>query len=179
MQRILLLLLVFVCASANSQIFRRTGPDGQVYFSDQPGPDAELVDVTPAQAVTLPPLPEPTDTMEQAGSDARDPQIELTAAYTGFSITSPTSDQGVRANNGNITIHLSLQPALQSGHTIVLNVDGEDGESSHTSSGMLIGLNNMSRGLHTVWATVIDAEGNALIKAEPVSFYVLRVAVGR
>jgi hypothetical protein len=179
MQRILMILLVFACATASAQVFKRTGPDGQVYFSDQPGPDAEQVDVTPAQAVTLPPLPEPTDTMEQAGSDSTDPQIEFTAAYTEFSITSPTRDEGVRANDGNVTVHLSLQPALQSGHTIVFNVDGEDGESSSTSSSMLIGLNNMSRGLHTVWATVVDAEGNDLIKTEPVSFYVLRVAVGR
>jgi len=178
MQRILLVLLLFSCATANSQIFRRTGPDGQVYFSDQPGPDAERVEVSPAQAVSLPPLPEPAETTEQTGSDTRDSQNEATAAYTEFSITSPTSDQGVRANNGDVTIHLSLQPVLRSGHTIVLNVDGEDGESSSTSSSLLIGLNNMSRGLHTVWATVVDAEGNALIKTEPVSFYVLRVALG-
>jgi len=179
MQRVLLMiLLVFVCAAANAQIFKRTGPDGQVYFSDQPGPDAERVDVSPAQAVSLPPLPEATETAEQAGSDSTNPQDEVTAAYNEFSITSPTSDQGVRANNGNVTIQLSLQPALRSGHIIVLNVDGEDGESSSTSSSLVIGLENMSRGLHTVWATVVDAEGNALIQTEPVSFYVLRVALG-
>ena len=41
---------------------------------------------------------------------------DAAARYTGFSITSPTSDQGVRANDGNVTVHLSLQPVLQSGH---------------------------------------------------------------
>ena len=62
MHRFLVLLLVFVCATANSQIFRRIGPDGQVYFSDQPGPDAERVDVTPAQTISLPSVPEQTET---------------------------------------------------------------------------------------------------------------------
>ena len=98
--------------------------------------------------------------------------------YTGFSITSPTSDQGVRANDGNVTVHLSLQPVLQSGHTIVLNVDGEDGESTNSSSGLMIELNNLSRGQHTVMATVVDEDGKVLIKTETVTFQVLRVAGG-
>jgi len=96
-------------------------------------------------------------------------------SYTGFSITNPTNDQGVRANDGNVTIHMSIQPALQSGHMIVLNVDGEDGKSSKTSSDLTMELENMSRGLHTITATVVDKDGNDLIKTETVSFHVLRV----
>jgi len=99
-------------------------------------------------------------------------------SYTGFSITNPTNDQGVRANDGNVTIHMSLQPALQSGHMIVLNVDGEDGKSSNAASGLTMELQNMSRGLHTFIATVVDKDGNELIKTEPVSFHVLRVGGG-
>jgi len=99
-------------------------------------------------------------------------------SYTGFSITNPTNDQGVRANDGNVTIHMSIQPALQSGHMIVLNVDGEDGKLSSATSGLTMELKNMSRGLHTVIATVVDKDGNNLIKSEPVSFHVLRVGGG-
>jgi hypothetical protein len=39
-------------------------------------------------------------------------------------------------------------------------------------------LKNMSRGLHTIIATVVDKDGNDLIKTEPVSFHVLRVGGG-
>jgi hypothetical protein len=99
-------------------------------------------------------------------------------SYTGFSITNPTNDQGVRANDGNVTIHMSLQPALQSGHMIVLNVDGEDGKLNNATSGLTMELKNMSRGLHTIIATVVDKDGNDLIKTEPVSFHVLRVGGG-
>ena len=172
MQRLLGLLLVFVCTTANSQIFKRIGPDGQVYFSDQPGPDAERVDVTPAQTISLPPVSEQTETAAAAT------QGDATVTYAGFSITSPTSDQGVRANDGNVMVHLSLQPALQSGHSIVLNIDGEDGESTNSSSDLMIELNNLSRGQHTVMATVVDEDGKVLIKTEPVTFQVLRVAGG-
>jgi hypothetical protein len=172
MQRLLVLFLVFICATANAQIYRRTGPDGQVYFSDQPGPDAERVDLAPAQTISLPSVP------EQAGDVVTGQQQDDAVVYTEFFIASPTAEQGVRANDGNVTVHLSLQPALQPGHAIVLNVDGEDGEASNSGSVLMVELNNLSRGQHTVMATVVDEEGTALIKTEPVTFQILRVAGG-
>jgi len=104
--------------------------------------------------------------------------VSAATTYTGFSITSPTNDQGVRANDGNVTVHLSLQPALRSGHTIVLSVSGEGSESTIDSNGLTVQLNNLSRGLHTVTATVVDKDGNDLITTGPVSFHVLRVGGG-
>jgi hypothetical protein len=79
---------------------------------------------------------------------------------------------------GRLDLDVSFQPALQSGHMIVLNVDGENGESSSATSGLTMELKNMSRGLHTIIATVVDKDGNDLIKTEPVSFHVLRVGGG-
>ena len=171
MQRLLALFLVFICVTANAEIYRRTGPDGQVYFSDQPGPDAERVDLAPAQTINLPPVP------ERAG-DMTSEQQDAAVAYTEFFVASPTAEQGVRANDGNVTVHLSLQPALQPGHAIVLNVDGEDGEASNSGSMLMVELNNLSRGQHTVMATVVDGEGNELIRTDPVNFFVLRAAGG-
>ena len=43
-----MIFLVFVCATASAQVFKRVGPDGKVYFSDQPGPDARQIEVAPA-----------------------------------------------------------------------------------------------------------------------------------
>jgi methionine-rich copper-binding protein CopC len=64
------------------------------------------------------------------------------------------------------------------GHTVILKVDGEDGEQNRTGDGLSIELSNLSRGLHTVEATVVDTQGHAVIQAGPVSFNVLRVAAG-
>jgi hypothetical protein len=44
---------------------------------------------------------------------------------------------------------------------------------------MSIELRNLSRGLHTIEAAVVDAGGNELIRTEPVSFNILRVVPGR
>ncbi len=166
----LLLFLVLVCAAAGAQVYKRVGPDGNVYFSDQPGPDARQIEVKPAQAISLPPVPRQTGAAQQ--------QYDVSATYSEFTIVSPTSDQAVRANDGKVTVSLSLKPKLMPGHTVRLKVDGKDGEQIKTGGGLSIELSNLSRGLHTVEATVVDAQGHAVIQTGPVSFNVLRVAAG-
>jgi hypothetical protein len=172
MQRIFLLLLVLVCAAASAQVFRQTGPDGQVHFSDRPGKDAEQIDIAPTQTFSPPPVPART-----GGGDSNG-QNDATSLYSEFTIVSPVSGQEVRANDGNVTVRLSLQPELMSGHTMVLNIDGEDGEKTTTGDNMTIELSNLSRGRHTVEATVVGEDGKELIQAGPISFNVLRTAVG-
>lgn len=175
MKRIFLLFLIFTCATASAQVYRRTGPDGQVYFSDRPGPDAEQVDVTPAQTISLPPVTGQTDTTAQPGGGTTEPQEETTSLYTEFTIVSPASEEAVRANDGNVTVQLSLQPELTTGHTITLKIDGEDGKGTATGEGMAIVLSNLSRGQHSIEAMVVDEQGKVLKQAGPVSFHVLRV----
>ena len=174
MQRLILCSLIFACATASAEIFRRVGPDGQVYFSDQPSPGAERIEVQPASSVSLPPVPEQTDEAV-ATLDQDEPEAFV---YTGFTITSPTPEEGVRANDGNVTIQLSLQPPLQPEHSIVMSVDGEDGEAMKNATSLLIGLSNLSRGRHTVDATVLNRAGEPMVRTQPVSFFVLRAAGG-
>jgi hypothetical protein len=175
MKRIFLLFLIFACATASAEVFRRVGPDGEVYFSDQPGPDAEQIKVTPAQAISMPPS-ELTETTAQPDNEAAGQQEEEAVAYTVFSIISPASEEAVRANDGNVTIHLMLQPGLAPGHSIKLKVDGEDGKDMNIVDTTTIELVNMSRGRHAVEATVVNDKGKELIQTDPVSFDVLRVS---
>jgi hypothetical protein len=177
MQRIVLLLVV-VCATASAEVYRRTGPDGEVYFSDQPGPDAEKVDVAPVQSITPRPVPAVTGTADQKDDGAAGSVSEADFQYTDFAIVSPENEQGVRANDGNVSIRLSLQPGLQEGHIVTLKLDGEGGERSQTRAGLDFELSNLYRGQYTVEATVLDENGDTLIQAGPVVFYVLRVSAG-
>ena len=159
---------MLVCTVASAQVYKRTGPDGQVYFSDVPASDSEKVDVTPAQTISMPPM------SENKGVESHQ---QPTAVYSAFSIVSPTDGQEIRANDGNVSVQLSLQPALKSAHSVSLTINGEDGSRSSTGHGLNIGLSNLSRGRHTVEAAVVDARGRQLIKAGPVSFNVLRHAL--
>lgn len=165
-----LLLIVLFCTTASAEVFKRIGPDGEVYFSDRAGSDAAPVDVTPAQTVSLPAVPEQTDAAPQPNDTA--------PSYTEFAIVSPTDDEGVRANDGNVPVSLSLRPELMPGHTITLKIDGEDGKQVHAGEGLTIELSNLSRGRHTVEARVVNETGDTLIQSGLVGFNVLRVAGG-
>ena len=177
MKPLIFLVTLFLCVPVGAQVYKRIGPDGQPYFSDQPGPDAEPVELSPPQIISMPPLRERAVSTPQQGNGVEKQQGASAFSYTRFSVVSPTHDQGYRANDGNITVRLSLEPGLRTGHAVVLNVDGEDGKQIRTG-GMDIALHNLSRGHHTVSAHVVDDAGKGLIKAEPVGFYILRVAGG-
>ena len=178
MQRSVVLLLAFVCAAASAQVYWRIGPDGDIYFSDQPGPDAEQVHVTPARPVSPPPVPDHAGAPDQQNSPSAAHKDDAGTSYAEFAVVSPAEEEGVRANDGNVTVRLSLEPELMPGHAIVLSIDGEDGEQSKTTGSEEVTLSNLSRGRHTVSARVVDEDGNELIQAAPVSFQVLRVAAG-
>ncbi len=180
MNRFLVLLLIFAGATAGAEVFRRIGPDGEVYFSDQPLAGAERVELGSPNLIQMPTVTPRPAAAQQPAEVAVDKQ-EAPApapAYAQFAVVKPSHDQGVRANDGSVTVYLALQPALMPGHTIVLTIDGEDGEKIRTGESLNFNLSNMSRGRHTVAAKVVDEQGDVLTQTGPVGFYVLRVALG-
>ena len=177
MQLILIVCLTLASATVSAEIFRRIGPDGEVFFSDRPAPGAESVDVRPASTVRLPSARPPVDTTDTA--EKGDGGQSMAPEYAQFSIVKPSHNQGVRANDGSVTIYMELQPPLMPGHTIELTIDGEDGEKIHAGETLNFNLSDMSRGRHVVTARVVDEQGNEQVKTGPVGFYVLRVALGR
>jgi len=175
MQRFIAILLLIASVTASAEVFRRIGPDGEVYFSDTPSSVSERVNLAPAQLVTLSP-PRRQSVEEPSAGDLANKN--LAHVYAQFEIVKPSHGQGVRANDGSVTVYLSLQPALRPGDVIELIVDGEDGPAIHPGETLNFNLSNMSRGSHTVAARVRSPQGEKLIETGPVRFYVLRVALG-
>ncbi len=173
----LVLALAIASATAHAQVYQRIGPNGEVYFSDRPGTDAQPVDVGRPQTVRLPPVPARAAGADPQGS-ATGAADAGTPAYTAFSILSPAAGEEIRANDGNVTVRLSLEPRLAPGHVIRLNLDGEDGEQIRSGGDLAFPLTNLSRGRHSVEARVLDEAGNVLMRAGPVTFNVLRFAGG-
>lgn len=114
--------------------------------------------------------------IESRGSTQNEAANEdlVSVSYADLSIIKPSYDQGVTANDGSVTIYLSLKP----GHSIMLKVDGKDGERIYGGEALNFNLSKMSRGRHTVAARVVDQKGEELIRTGPVGFYVLRAALG-
>jgi len=177
MNRFLALFLITTCTTAGAEVFRQVGPDGTVTFSDTSTPGAERLRVEPAQTVTLPPVPTRATETEQSGDGAKKADGSA-PAYESFAILEPSNGQGIRANDGSVTVSLSLKPALAPGHKIELVLDGQDDGKVYSGSSLIFKLSQLSRGEHTVSARVKDAGGEQLIETGTVSFNVLRVARG-
>lgn len=94
--------------------------------------------------------------------------------YSALNIVAPKTGQGIRANDGDVTLMLSIQPKLKKGHSIIVTLDGK--QVSNGSS-RAINLTNLDRGLHNVQAEVRDAHNTSLVSSPAVSFTVLRHSV--
>ena len=85
----------------------------------------------------------------------------------------PGPDEAVRANDGNVSVALDLEPPLSPGHRVVVRVDGQPAGGAEGSLGVT--LVNLSRGTHQLDAVVVNASGETVASAGPVTFHVLRV----
>ncbi len=169
MRVILLACLLCTLSLAHGDVYKWVDEAGVIHFSDQPVPGAERVTIKPVQTVTLPPLP-PSET---AGSGNADDEKQV--PYTSLAIVQPAEDEAVRANNGNVSVKLDLDPSLQEGHSIALDLNGHR-IATRTNTHFV--LENVPRGTHTLQATVLDDQGRELIKANQVSFHVKRHGAG-
>ena len=100
---------------------------------------------------------------------------EVKRAYERLTIANIQNGEAVRANTGNVTVKLALNPELwaEAGHRFVVLLEGQERQRSQASTVELV---NLDRGQHTLQGMVIDADGRELIRSEPVTFYIKRVS---
>jgi hypothetical protein len=165
-------LLLVSALGAAAQVYRWVGPDGTVHYTDRPQPGATPVDVPPVQ--TFSPGPSVAAPRPSA-PEPRLPGGPAAGGYARFAIASPTNEEAVRANDGNVAVGLTLDPPLKPGHKVVLLLDGQPVGPPGVS--LSAQLSNLERGAHRIEASVIDARGTPIISAGAVTFHVLRVAL--
>jgi hypothetical protein len=176
MQRLLLLMIACLCLPgvADAQIYSWTDAQGNVVFSDQkppPGVTSRSVELQPLPTVpAAPAAPSPA-----AGGLSRNNAAPAAAqARPVLQIVSPGNEQGVRANNGDVTFNLKLSPALGKGQALNLYLDGK---SAYVGGSLSIQLSNLDRGAHHAYVVLIDAQGQVLRRSEAITFYVLRHSI--
>jgi hypothetical protein len=170
--RTLLILLLLFSSTTLAEVYKRTNPDGSVEFTDVPSKqNEEPVPLSPMSTFKAPQQTLPQNTGSDDGSQATEAY-----AYSELRITSPIDDSAIRNNAGNITVNVSLTPGLQSGHTLVLLVDGAKKGESATGS---FALSNLDRGSHSLTAQVVDKDGTAIISSTAVTVHLQRASVIR
>ncbi len=168
MKRILILLVLIAC-QANAEIYKSTNANGEVVYSDTPSQGSEKVKMPALPTYTPPPMPPPGVSQDQAQ--------EKTDFYKSFEIVSPANEETIRNNLGVLNIEAQLTPALQvrMNHRVQFFLNGEPygtpvGKTSLT-------ISNLDRGDYNLSATVVDADGKALISTGNVVLYMKRHSI--
>jgi hypothetical protein len=161
-----LLILLLLAGSAHAEVYKSINADGEVVYSDTPTQGAE--------AVKLPDLPTYTPPAVTPSTSSAKEVVE-TAAYEDFVFVKPEDDATVRNNQGIINAELKLTPVLRRVHRIQFYLDGEaygePGKSTRTI------MSNVDRGEHSLTASVLDADGDTLISADPVIVHLHRETI--
>jgi hypothetical protein len=147
------------------KIYKYTLSNGNIVYSDKPPPgdQAEEVTIEPLQSFSLPNAPRLNPSASRAKPEA--------VAYQEFKVTSPSDDQTIRDNGGNVGVSLSLTPGLRGGHSIDVMMDGQ---SIGSGSGTTVTLTEVDRGTHTLQATIRDADGKEIARSNSVTFHLKR-----
>lgn len=160
----------FFSVVVGDTVFSWKDTKGIVHYGDSP-PDS-----VKAKAVVLPELTvlkdygkqyKPVLTTKEQGFEKK----KNKATYTQFSILAPKNKQAIRANDGDVTVMLSLKPKLLPKHQLSIFLDGKQMMEGDLR---MINLTNLNRGEHSVYAIIKGEKGKEISKSKVVVFTVIR-----
>ncbi|MBI2800661.1 MAG: hypothetical protein HYX63_10340 [Gammaproteobacteria bacterium] len=168
-------LLAWCTGCGAIDIYRSVDPERGVEYSDTPRPGAKHIVIEPALPT---PAPSPNGVVGgKLPAAAPDAASTVPRAYQKIVITSPSDQETIRDNGGNILVSVQCLPALQTtfGHRMSLLVDAAPSEAPGTATNFT--LTNLFRGTHTLQAVVGDAAGHELLRSAVATIYVHRHSV--
>lgn len=175
MNKIIALCTLLIClATANAQgVFVTEGENGPV-FSNQPQPGSREVTLPPLSVVPsvrreAPPRPERVQ-----------PVAAPAPAYNHFAIEFPEQNGGLTTGTGIFNIYLAVEPPLRlnEGHAFTISIDGRPANVRYTTPRFTLPENFWGDTLPPAGvqmqldANIVDANGEVLMKAEPVRFVI-------
>ena len=168
--------LVLTAPLGAETIYKWVDPDGQPHFSDVPREGAEEVYVASPQSYS------PTRIESSAGKTATNgddkPDEAAGDRYTTFTITSPTEEETIWNTGGKISVSLNLRPALASGHTIRLLLDGR--QKQQLGQGVRqTQLSGIPRGEHQIQAQVVTPDRQVVTTSQVVTFFYKQTQAAR
>lgn len=151
-------------------VFKKTGPDGTVEFSDTPAQNAKQIEIESPTAYDLRTTVPPSNPGSQQSTQPK------AGSYSDVSIISPANDSTQRSNAGTLTVTGQVLPRLQRDHQLVLQSNGTT--IAGPQRGASFTLQNLSRGTHALTLSVVDGSGKVLISSPTTTVHLLRAAVG-
>jgi len=144
-------------------VYKSVDEKGNIIFTDKPSHNAEEIKLKKLQTIKNP---------NPAKHTPKPKQPKQEVLYKTFLVSNPADGAGLRSNNGNVSISLTLQPPLRPNHSIIITLDGKEVSNGPSSN---ISLQNIERGTHSISASVIDGSGTQMISTSS-SFSLLRAS---
>lgn len=173
----LLIIALISAGTVQAEIYRWVDENGNTVYSDEPHPQSEQVEL--GGASTYQPVEIPESALPEADAAPSERNGELPVPDYQISVAQPANDQGLRANDGMVTVNIRVQPSLsqERGDQLQLLLDGEAVAAPGRQTSFQ--LENVDRGTHYLQATITDAEGNALTRSERSVFHLQRFSVNQ
>ncbi len=170
------LLTGLLAFGAQAQIYSWTDADGNRFFSDKQQPGAETIQLGPTNTVEPPPAPAMRES-SRSQSEGNDRQSN---PYRRMSITSPSNDEALRSNDGDLTLRVTFDPPLSSNHLLRAEIGGELSSQGIPGTGQAetsITVPNVDRGTHQISAVVLNARGEELQRSSPITVHLQRTSL--
>ena len=161
--------LLLAGSLALAQAYRWVDENGVVHYSDRPQAGAEEVELESAPAISI---PAPRRAAPAAAS-AADERQEPAAGYDSLEVVSPAAEETLWNIGGVLNVSLDVQPTLQQGHQLRVYFDG----TPQLVNGTQFQLQEVYRGTHNLQVEVIDANGQLMIRSQPIRFYVQQTTI--
>lgn len=169
---LLLLILAATCTGAEaSKVYKTTDAEGRPIFTDQATEGAEEIEIKEPTT-----FPGAAFAEEYGELTPTRPEEAGTFQYRNLSILSPTDNESIRDNAGNLTIAIGVDPPLASNHELHVVMDGQVVQQVNASAP--ISLAEVDRGTHQVHLRVVEKGTSRIVQeGEAVSFTLLRHSI--
>lgn len=146
-----------------AEMYKHTDAEGVTTYSDTAEEGATLIAPTPSNTIKLPKYI-PKKSIEKPSD----------VTYSKFSILSPEDGTTLRDNTGNVAVAMILAPELDiiNKHSITIYLDNQVAVEKATT--LIVSLDNIERGSHTIHAVVTDSAKKTLIQSNSVTLHIKR-----
>jgi len=162
-------------SSAQAEVYKWHDEQGRVVYSDEFHPNAEIIDMPSLSTYVPSPVTQPVITLNEESS-VKDEAL-LVPDYQ-IKIVSPEDDGSIWGNDGNVSVSVDINPALDGEREdkLIILVDNQQQGSAIGQSNFT--LSNLDRGTHSIVVSVVDSTGKILKLSPSVTFHLHRRSVG-